>query len=333
MINISAYDTTVCASLAIRKVTEELERAGIVGCTDLMHVTTGKHETPFDLYAVAGGNSFADAVPFFKHPVLVSGPEGEHGANKAFVVDIRDFGKWSTPHYAFVVRNPAEYAWTLRRAVLNQIWMDGRPETLRDLSTLPASTYQALVSECVARRFALDPSEQMTVSILAAYFYYGLFTDEVEFSDTEKALLSGKIGGLTRIPAAQVMKTLEGLPVLHGLESMVNAIKDKVQNPALENFNIGTLLAVVCSTWFGNNSREVVAVGLEHIPTWLCLISSSLESAVFKRSPLAKIAQRFDKAGAGDNFVRSLEVIMGGAHAVTNKDGKIDSAYETYFNA
>ena len=334
-INISAYDTMACASLPVRhRVVEEIMRAGLAGATGVLKVATGKHESPFDLLSVQGGNSFADAVPYFNHPVLVPYPAGEsNGQSQAFVVDVRHFGKFSGPLAEFLVRNGAEYSWALRRAILNQVWMDGRPEVLRDISTLPAATYAALVSECVARRFALDPAEQMIVAALSAYFYYGLFTDEEKFSEMEIPLLSKKISDITRVPMPMVHKLIEGLPVLATLDQFCQAVHDKVKNVALENFNLGTLLSVVRSTWFGHNSMEVVSVALEHIPTWLAIVSSSLESAVFKRSPLAKIAQRFDKNGAGKNFTRSLEVILGGAEAVHREDGSIDAVYEMNFDA
>ena len=100
---------------------------------------------------------------------------------------------------------------------------------------------------------------------------------------------------------------------------------------ALENFNLGTLFAVTASTWFGSNSRETIMVGLEHIPTWLTIISSSLGNAVYKRSTLAKIAQKYDKGNLGKSFQRSLETLMGGPAAVMQADGRPDGAYQAYF--
>lgn len=337
-INQTAYDTTACASFDMGPVVREIERAGLAG-QQPVRVASGRHEKPFVMQLICGGNSFADAVPFFRHPILVTNPFGDaDGQAQALAVDVRDFGRWNSPTQSFLMRDGVSYAFHMRRAILNQIWLDGRVETLRDLSTLPALTYTALVSECVGRRFGLDPAEQATIAVLAAFFYYGLFTNQDQYHESELPFLYKKIAELTRVPMANVeaILTTDGhsVPVAHNLDAFCQLVRERVQNVALENFNVGVLLMVTTGNWFGSNSREVLGVSLEHIPTWITVVAASLSSATYKRSTLAKIAQRFAKHSADTNLLRSLEVLLGGPEAVKLADsGREDNNYRAYFHS
>jgi hypothetical protein len=327
-INQTAYDTAACGAYPVSSYQEHLQRA--LPYTPYAKVAAGGHESGFELMLVSGGGSFIDVIPPFKHPVLVTRPSN-HAQRHVLGVDVRDFGKLDI-NGKFQVRNGYEYAWHLRRAILNQLWIDGRVEQLRDVSSLPAVTYASFMADNIGWRFNLDQTEQITVRVLAAYFYYGLFTDSDDFSELEKSSMMGKIAQFTRTPINKVEELLKNQPIIHTLEGFCDLVKQKINNIALENFNLGTLSTIFRGNWFGSNSNEIIAVALEHIPTWLAVISASLSSAVYRRSNLAKTAQRYDKNGLGSSMLTSLEILMGGAQAVRKYDGEQDTVYAEQFN-
>jgi len=333
-INLSAYDTTVGSVFPLKHVRDHVAQASVSG-DGAMQVFTGQHETAFPLFLIQGGTSFSDAVPRFTHPLPIANPLPSADKHPTVLaLDVRNYGRWYTPTQRFEVRNGIEYSWQMRRAVLNQIWMSVRPETLRDLSPLPAAAYAALISDCVARKFSLNPHERMSVAVLAAYFYYGLFTDAEEFSEAEKPFLLGKIAQFTHVPSEQVFGLLDKMPVIHGLPSLIEAIHQHVANVALENLNLGTFLSLLVGLWWGSESREIMGVALEHVPTWLSVIDASFSSAVYKRSVVARMAQNFDQRGSGLAFSRSLEVLMGGSGAVMDpRTGVPDPTYRDFFHA
>lgn len=326
----TAYDTTAAGAYPVSTYQERLQHL-MVAYSDLSRVSAGAHENGFQLLIVTGGSSYADQTPPFKHPVLLHRTSSETAQRQFLAVDVRDFGKKDI-NGNFAVRSSYEYAWHLRRAILNQLWVDGRVDTLRDVSTLPAVTYAAFISENIGWKFALDPSEVMTVRVLAAYYYYSHFTNADEFDELEKSAMMGKIANFTKIPISHIEATLKDVMVIHTLEGFCDTVKSKVNNVSLENFNIGTMTAIVRGNWFGGNANEIIAVALEHIPTWLSVVASSLSSAVYRRSNLAKIAQRFDKNGLGTSLITSLEVLLGGAQAVKKPDGQLDLIYAEQFS-
>lgn len=305
----TAYDTSACSGFLTQAVRDKLKAGMYSGAFRQLSIPLSQAEENANIYLLQGGNSSADVVPFFNHPFeLKNEKRPGKDASSVFVVDVRNFGKWYAPNGTFIVRNQPEYMWNIRRAILNHLWLTERHENFRDISPIPASVYSSLISESIARRFALDAAEQATVAVVACYFYYCLFTDEKEFDEFAHNKLAGNIAKVTRVPADKVFEIIDGLKVLNSLEDLCVACREKTGSIRLEEFNLGVLLAICSGTWFGTNARENLAVGLEHIPTWLMIVSASLNDASFKRSVLSKISIRYDKAGAADYFTKSMNL-------------------------
>ncbi len=300
----TSYNTTACSGFRTKETIDKLKIASMSNSLKIVNITLDNFETPVILNIVEGGNSHSDVVPYFNHPIfMVNNDSG-------VMVDVRCFGKWNSQQGEFTVRNRPEHEWNIMRSVLNCVWVNERTEILRDVSIIPASVYAALISECVARKYALDAAEQINISIVSCYYYYCLFTDEKHFNDSDKNRLAGAIARATKIPADKVFKVIDDLVVLNSLDELCEAIKTKTDSVRLDDFNVGVLIAIASGNWFGNNARENLATGLEHIPTWLMICYAALNEATFKRSVLAKLVDRFAKGGAGSNFVKSIDTIL-----------------------
>lgn len=300
----TAYDTTACSGYRIKDTNDKLKLANLNNSLKTINLKFSNFENSFNLKLVEGGNSTADTIPYFNHPIININEEVD------VLIDVRNFGKWYTPQSKFIVRNNPEYSWNVMRGALNYIWVDERVELLRDVSILPSSVYAALISECVSRKYALDPAEQIVISVVACYYYNCLFTDENEFNENDLNRLSGNIARATKVPSGKVFDIISDMKVIHSLEEMCEAFKEKSKSIRLDDFNVGVLLAIVSGNWFGTNARENLAVGLEHVPTWLMICYASLNEATFKRSVLAKLVERFAKGGTGENFVKSIDTIL-----------------------
>ncbi len=277
----------------------------------------------FEVALLEGGNSFADSVAFFKHPALV-----QHDGRDVVVLDVREFGKMDGGQREFHVRNVPEYVWAVKRAVLTSLWIQGHQASVRDISNLPLQVYCALVSECIQRRFALDPAEQATVAVIAGYFYCGLFSEDGVFDEDDKNQLAGKLARATSVEANRVFQIIDELGVVSDLHAFCEVVSKVVQNVALKNLNAGILVSVVGGNWYGSNSREVLSMALEHPPTWVLLVDASLHSATFKRSTLSKLASRFDRQGAATQLAHAVSGLLGGPGAVQDLP-----TYSKYFGS
>ena len=300
----TAYDTTACSGYRTKETIEKLKIANLNNSLKVTDIKLSNFEDTFKLKLVEGGNSTADTIPYFNHPIINSDD------NLSILIDVRNFGKWYSPQSKFIVRNNPEYSWNIMRGALNYIWINERIELLRDVSIVPASVYAALISECVSRKYALDSAEQITIAVVACFYYNCLFTNEKEFNENDLNKLIGNIARATKVPAGKVGDIVSDMKVLNSLDEMCEAFKEKTKSIRLDDFNVGVLLAIVSGNWFGTNARENLAVGLEHIPTWLMICYASLNEATFKRSVLAKLVERFGKGDNGSNFIKSVDTIL-----------------------
>jgi hypothetical protein len=308
------YDTSACSGFPFKRTEDELEKALRLNAFQTKKVLLNEHSEPVTLHLLEGGNSFADVIPFFNHPFAIKSVNKNEAGEYTleFVVDLRNFGKWYSPNQQFIVRNKPEFSWNVKRALLNHVWLTQRPAILRDISVIPAAVYASLISEAVSKRFALDAGEQAIIAVLAAFFYYGLFTDDVEYDEVETNKIVGAIARATMLPASKVFDIVDGLKVMDSLENFCTVCQEKTGSIALSSFGIGILIAITSGNWFGTNARENLATALEHPPTWIMIVAASLDETTFKRSVLSKISTRYDKKGAADNFIKSINVLLGG---------------------
>ena len=328
------YDTTAGAAFRVATIVHDLRAALTAQGLSVHEAVDGQFSHPafaasaagkkFQIALVQGGNSFADSVPFFKHPVFVIKGEKEY-----MCVDVREYGKWDAHQQQFLVRATTDYVWAIKRALLTCVWADGRYDVVRDISNLPAQVYCALISESLARRFALDAAEQATIAVLAGYFYYGLFNDEPKVDEDEKNNLAGKLSKITMVDPNRVFQIIDAIsPRPMGIGGLCDVIRAQVGNVALENLNTGTLLQVISGNWFGTNAREIMSMGLEHVPTWVMIVHASLHSQTFKRATLSKMSARFDKRGAGNQFSMGLSALLGGPDGIKDLE-----MYSTFFGS
>jgi hypothetical protein len=280
----TAYDTTACRGYMISKVQEGLTHAHI---RELL-----RKDNTVQVYEVQGGHHIDELVPSFAHPILFKDKEGkEHLA-----IDVRGIGKYDSIQNSYVVRDVSAYEGMLIRAGLNDIWLEPTgPEQVRNLSTFPLAVYANWVGEAVAKRLALEPQDQFAVSVLAAILYLNLFWDEEKTRDLNKIDKTYLVGAITRglnYKADTVYDIVEQHAGLANIEEFCNACKEFTQSVRMRDLNASTLFAMVGGYWYGVNGRELIAVALEHPPTWMSLLWQAMFVRSYHNAGLTKILER-----------------------------------------
>ena len=289
----TAYDTTATQGFRMDKTVDAIQRAWISG--ELKVQASG-------VRVVEGGRSVVDAVPQFEHPLWIE------DSDKQFFIayDARPFGKVDRLTSSFIVRDGIQYDTATLRAKLNYVWLTETPNILRDISQLPAQIFAAWMAESITRRFVLDPEEQLRLAVLAAYHYQCLFTDAEKFDERELGRVVKAVSMSVNASAEQVYNLLSDLPVLQSIsdfcahaEKITGSVRLKELNPAL-------LITLLGGSWFGHNHKEMIAVALEHPPTWLAIVAACYQSRTFKNSQVARVAEIKDRQQAGQNYLRSV---------------------------
>jgi hypothetical protein len=131
-----------------------------------------------------------------------------------------------------------------------------------------------------------------------------------DFEEAEKNRLMGRISREMHIPVQKVIDVLSEVHSIDGITDLCETIRVVLNTVRLNEFKAGVLCELVRSSWYGTDSYEHVVVGLEHIPTWLCIIYSCLTQTSFKRTGITQILDRVAKGATGEAFVKTFERVV-----------------------
>ena len=277
----TAYDTTACAGFLTAKTQEGLSKALI---QRLIWPKDGEK-----LVVVQGGVLVDELVPSFLHPMVI-----DQGGEQLVAVDVRTTGRWDGAQGKFVVRDTTSYEAAMIRARLNEQWLRA-PEPLRNMSSLPLNLYSNVLAEAITKRLALDPGDQFIVGILAGIFYLNQFWSAEQSANPSKEDKTYLVSALTRtlnFKGDAVYDVVEAHAGLSSLEAFCEACKAYTQSVRMRDLNVATLFGMIGGYWYGNNARELIAVALEHPPTWITLIYEAISNRGYRNAALTKVLDR-----------------------------------------
>lgn len=308
------YNTTTGSSIVTNKVELAIKEAII---KDYIQNVNGGINTDLDIKPIfiSNANNSEANIPYFFHPILI---EDLH-KQKYLCIDVRQYVKQGQNDLLnnFNIKNQSDFTLAFSRTALNLIWLTQRPETLRDISIIPNSIFSSWISEGLASRFALDPKDQMMLAIISSFYYQSLFTEFNTFIEEDRQKMTNTIIRATRAPAKLVFEVTDKIEKISNIEDFCSAIKSILENTRLENLNQGILITILGNSWFGSTAKEMLAVSLEHPPTWIALINSALTERTYKKSLLARISERYVGNKGGNDFLKAFDSLVS---TVTKKE-------------
>lgn len=292
----TAYETTACNGFVLGKITHAIEDA----------LVSSNYNTNKNNAAVKEINrtSTTTPVPAFFHPMVVN-----HDTKKVVVVDVRSAGKYDEATYQFKIRNQYEYDFISLYGELNNFWVNDNARLLCSVSHLPLSLYSRWMSENITRRFGLSPQDQLTIAILAAFFYLGQFGEEDSPDTRELQRLCGIISKAVYVNAETILGLIDGRPYIKDVKEFCEVLKEATGNVRLNELNHGVLMTILSNSWYGTNSKELVNVAIEFPPAWILLTYSSYVDRSYKNTGIAKMSIR-DKKADIDSFIKSLATLI-----------------------
>lgn len=295
MIFKTAYDTSVCRGYDQRAINDSIVKSLIQGQTQPVKK---------DIFAVVEGNL---AKPF-PHPFYTTESNRNHG----FAIDVRQYLKDSSvsgEELNIRIRNKSEYELLINRAILNKVFLIDYNE-LTYIHPGLMTIYAEWISSNIGKRFALDYREMTIIKSLCALYYLSLFTHEKDWNEyfTANALL--KINQVMKIPSVAVKEYIMDIEnPLTTIDSLIELIKEKCDNIRLNGLTPGILISIISSTWFGNNHAELLAVALEHPPTFVALVYTAINDTLYRRIGFSQVVTNVLKSEAKQTSIRILELL------------------------
>mgnify|MGYP001626344648 CR=1 FL=1 len=176
------------------------------------------------------------------------------------------------------------------------------------------TVYAAWMSDTITKRFGLNTEEQLKVFVIAYYFYNSLFSNS-SIKENDKHILASKyVVEASRTSAKFVLDVAEKLTDMNSIIDFINNVKEIIPNKRLEDLNLGVLLTILSTTWYGTFSKEIISVSLEHVPSFTAIVGVSSTQRFYKKSMIANIAERYGKGGKLENFITNLNKTLSDKH-------------------
>lgn len=291
----TAYDTTPCRGQVLTKLQNALTRAL---SDNYVHPATGYTS----IYPVVRTDILNELVPVFYHPFVM-----ERNGEPLIFVDVRPFGKIDATSLDFIISNREGYDGAILRARLQDLWSQGNYSAIRSMM-LPAMAYPQWVAETITRRLNLGPGEQQKIAILAGIFYLSQFSDEETVDKDEHPKIISQVSRFTGIKPNVVKDVVDRIQVIRNADEFCDIVKDELQSTRANNLNAATLYTIMAGTWYGANAAELVAVALEHPPTWASMVHQAVTNRSYHHAGLTKmLLDRTMYKNEIRNFVASLQ--------------------------
>lgn len=293
----SSYDTTAARMYKTDKIRRELTEMLIRGelWNPPRSADSGKIR-----YVIDG------RVPSFNHPILIKDVSGEE---EVIVIDARSFTRVSRDG-SLVVSSGSDEKVAILRAAFELAAHDpelGNYNLLYTASEIPFYLFVTWVSENLTQRMALTPEEQVKTSIVAAYYYYFMHqSNDTPFGEREFIKVATRLSNVLRIPVAKTLEYQDKIRRVVGLGQFIELLQDVLNTPKLEQLNLGVAVTIFASSagWRGVQAKEIVAVGLEHAPTWHAIVIAAITEANQNKTRLAKTVKRYRGREKTDGILR-----------------------------
>lgn len=319
---LTAYETTAGKPHVMTKTANEIRRHRAMGGEQLQLVT-GEHSDYYVApFLLTPGIA---TIPPFGHPLLVTADEKDLNNDEIswswdgyLVADVRNYMRLDANRKPVINANP-DYDLARHRLILQSMWLDKiHFVDLLNVGVFPMKAFTRWVGDNICFRLNVTPDIQMRIQVILAFFYLCLFmpdslkrrnADE-KFSNIELAKNGALITRATGIPANTVIDIIRPLTIMHSVLDLVETLKEHGQSVRFEKFNVEFLTVIIGGSWYGSNKDELLAVALEHPPTWLAILYSAAEERGYKNTFIGKICNQYSRTEELEQFTRYMGKLL-----------------------
>lgn len=247
-------------------------------------------------------------VPTFSHPLTI---ETVKGLTYTFC-DLSSFIR-ERQEGEYAVANKPLFSLQTIRTVLTADLINNGTRSIKSLSPNVVKTYVDLITSSLSMAFSLNNEEVLALRALSGWMYYSMLHSDPFAGELEFDALVAKLAREINIPSSFLYRYLDQ-EFYKNVGDFLEKIRQKISNPAVQKINEGLFYTVIAknlnaNVWIGLEKQEILAMSVEHIPTFVATLVICLSEQVFKNAGLTKMALRNftrDKA----NFILAVNSIV-----------------------
>lgn len=247
-------------------------------------------------------------VPTFSHPLTLETVKGLTYT----VCDLSSFIR-ERQEGEYVVANKPLFSLQTIRTVLTSDLINNGTRSIKSLSPNIVKTYVDLITSSLSMAFSLNNEEVLALRALSGWMYYSMLHNDPYAGELEFDALIAKLSREINIPSSFLYRYIDQ-EFYKNVSDFLEKLRQKITNPAVQKINEGLFYTVIAknlnaNVWIGLEKQEILAMSVEHIPTFVATLVICLSEQVFKNAGLTKMALRNfarDKA----NFILAVNSIV-----------------------
>ena len=314
----TGYDTTVGMSLMTEVIEQAIKESMIKDGLDnipLNLITSSSYKPSF----ITGLHDSESNIPLFTHPLELNNFKGK----SYLCTDIRPYIKSNNNSFDSFnpdgsnidsfISNKNGFSFALVRAILQLVWSNNEQNYIRTNLSFSGKIYALWLSEVISKGFALDPKDQIHLSIITHFFYQSLFYQEDVFYEDIIQLFAMQTIKELRVPSNLVFEVFDKIKTpITNIKSYCEVVKSVLENLRLVNFNEGVLITLISNSWYsyGINTMELLSIALEHPPTWATIVYYAVTDKNYNRTLISRISDRYGKGGLSNHYIKAFNNII-----------------------
>ena len=297
--NIDVYQTIACKGYKLDNIYKAL-KIELVTYDHIINLEEDEREIEGIKLLVGEANNISS----FTHPIIVHDSEISY-----IVLDVRRFIKpKSSVLKDFMVSNRPEFNLLVLRAKTQYLALVGKGDYLIDFDPLPALIFSRWIANAIAFKMNFSPHDQIITTLISMAYYLRLFETKMDIDELK--LFVNRNTYIDPDIISDIFESHDEYEKLNSVVELSELLKEKIGNIRAEKISVPLLLASLTYGWNGSNAKEVMAVCLEHPPTWIACLATAIKDKNYKHSPIAKIVKTYTKKNKGNEYLLRLEELI-----------------------
>lgn len=293
------YTTTWLSGANLHKVVEAIQKYRRTNGGQFHDVKNPLNEDR-DAAVMALGPGLAD-IPPFSHPLVI---EDLVTKMRMVYVDVRNFTRLDREGN-MIVAGDLDYRFAMIRGFLQHVWMSEDWRSLVNVGSFPVTMFHRWLSGRLTRTYALPPEVQMRLTIIGGWYYLCQFieSNQESIDERDRMRMASQIARSSFVTAEDAINAVAEWPITRSIGDLVALLKAEAGTARFEHLTTAQLYTVMNGGWFGYNSAEILAVALEHVPTFIAICIFAAQERGYHNTEFGKIAEQYKNADEIKSFL------------------------------
>jgi len=258
---------------------------------------------------ITGYNDEEQELPAFEHPIVLTTLKGH-------TVTISDVRRYVRPvkelpaRLSDIVKDVNSLEFIVLRNILTKDFVNNDISKYSAVFKPATSGMGLWLSSMVNTAILLDPVESFNIEIIASVYANTLLYNQNETDTIIARVISSK--HVYKFSKNDIKKLAYSYVVTDdgGLEELILNLQNAIPPEKAEFITIDSLIGVLGNIWHGPGGAETPIIALEHMPTWLSLMNSSITNRSYQKSRIGMLLDKHKRVIDAKAFAKHFENIL-----------------------